>query len=595
MSNLTLRADTNEESNIETLFNPFVPGVVEAHAALGQNVSFVDMHSVLGPSDLLDRAHPNASGNLKLGAAWAAAVEAVAAHEPGDANLDGQVDVNDLTIVLANFGQTGMFWGQGDFNGDGTVDINDLTIVLANFGASYGAGNIKAVPEPSTIAILLAGAVGLLAYAWQGRSSRRIVACLALLAVGLSTAAAHAQGSSVFNMPNGETSLQFVTVGDPGNAADGTGYGAVGYVYQMGKYDVTVGQYCQFLNAVAKTDTYGLYISNMGRDVPTFGITQSGSSGNYSYSITGSYVQGVNCPMFDITWGDAARFCNWLQNGQPTYSAGTPGEVAGSTETGAYTLNGGVTNAALWGVPRNTGATYFLPSENEWYKAAYYKRGSTNAGYWTYPTQSNVAPGNTLPDPGNSANYYIWPNSYTDPTNVLTPVGVFSASPGPYGTFDMGGDVYQWNDAIVTPDPGYNACRGIRGGAWDSPSSLLTSSSGQYELPMIENSGVGFRVASLPTGWVHPGPGDANGDGTVDINDLTIVLTNFGQIGLTWSQGNFAGDGTVDINDLTIVLANFGKTYGTGGGIASVPEPSTIALLLAGGIGLLAFVCHRKS
>ena len=95
-------------------------------------------------------------------------------------------------------------------------------------------------------------------------------------------------------MPTGQTSLQFVTVGDPGNAADTTVmdarcYGSVPYVYQMGKYDVTVGQYCQFLNAVAKTDTYGLYNSGMATDMfPTIGITQSGSSGNYSYSVTGS-------------------------------------------------------------------------------------------------------------------------------------------------------------------------------------------------------------------------------------------------------------------------------------------------------------------
>ena len=91
----------------------------------------------------------------------------------------------------------------------------------------------------------------------------------------------------------------------------------------MGKYDVTVGQYCQFLNAVAKTDTYGLYNSSMNAlDFPTIAITQSGTSGNYSYSVTGGSAgtdpQAANCPIFDVTWGDAARFCNWLQNGQPT-------------------------------------------------------------------------------------------------------------------------------------------------------------------------------------------------------------------------------------------------------------------------------------
>ena len=55
---------------------------------------------------------------------------------PGDATLGGRVDINDLTIVLTNFGQTGMVWSQGDFTYSGSVDLNDLTIVLANFGAA---------------------------------------------------------------------------------------------------------------------------------------------------------------------------------------------------------------------------------------------------------------------------------------------------------------------------------------------------------------------------------------------------------------------------------------------------------------------------
>ena len=70
---------------------------------------------------------------------------------------------------------------------------------------------------------------------------------------------------------------------------------------------------------------------------------QSGTSGSYSYSVTGGDPQAANCPIFDVTWGDAARFCNWLQNGQPTYPAGIRGSGR-STETGAYTLNGDTTN-----------------------------------------------------------------------------------------------------------------------------------------------------------------------------------------------------------------------------------------------------------
>ena len=95
----------------------------------------------------------------------------------GDANRDGRVDVNDLTIVLTNFGQSrGMSWSTGDFTGDGTVDINDLTIVLANFGTTYAApSGIKAVPEPCTITLLLAGAACPLALAWRKRWPERVL------------------------------------------------------------------------------------------------------------------------------------------------------------------------------------------------------------------------------------------------------------------------------------------------------------------------------------------------------------------------------------------------------------------------------------
>ena len=89
---------------------------------------------------------------------------------PGDANLDGRVDINDLTIVLANYGRTGSAWSQGEFTGSGTVDINDLTIVLANYGQTAGAaGALTAVPEPSGVVLIVIGLVGLLWSAWRRR------------------------------------------------------------------------------------------------------------------------------------------------------------------------------------------------------------------------------------------------------------------------------------------------------------------------------------------------------------------------------------------------------------------------------------------
>ena len=147
-----------------------------------------------------------------------------------------------------------------------------------------------------------------------------------------------------------------VPVGNPGNANDpatGSLYGGVAYNYSIGKYDVTVGQYTAFLNAVAATDTYALYNPAMATDLNIAGIARSGSSGSYTYSVIGS----ANHPITYVSWGDAARFSNWLNNGQPTGL-----ENASTTEAGAYTLNGAIKNAALNAVTRNAGAQWFIPT-----------------------------------------------------------------------------------------------------------------------------------------------------------------------------------------------------------------------------------------
>ena len=274
-----------------------------------------------------------------------------------------------------------------------------------------------------------------------------------------------------------------------------TGYGSVPYVYQIGMYDVTLAQYAQFLNAVAKTDTYGLYNSYMA-SFHTLGISRIGSSGSYSYSVTGSAPGVNNMPVSFVSWGDAARFCNWLDNGQGT--ATTVADAYALTETGAYSLSGGTSYAALMDValPEHNGtgaAKYFIPSENEWYKAAYYKSGGTTAGYWTFATRSNVAPNNSLILASTSTNDANYSNGggFVDPTNYLTPVGAFAASPGPYGTFDQSGDVWQWNEADVS-----NLDRGLRGGSYYSSAFALSSSDRNTGSPDSVYANTGFRVAS---------------------------------------------------------------------------------------------------
>jgi formylglycine-generating enzyme len=286
----------------------------------------------------------------------------------------------------------------------------------------------------------------------------------------------------------GTISIDLVPVGDAGNAADPlTGYGAVAYTYQMGKYDVTAAQYAVFLNSVATSgDPYGLYNPKMATDLPTYGILRTSSSSGYSYKLKGN----GNVPVFDVSWGDAARFVNWLQNGQPTGAEGP-----GTTETGSYSLNGGTSNAALMAVSRNPTSTWVIPTVDEWYKAAYYKGGGMNAGYWTYPTQSNDRPSNLLSSTAtNNANFFDPQNGgASDPRNLLTSVGAFAGSPGPYGTYDQGGDVWQWNESVYL-----GIARGNDGGSHADSSDALARFSVTGSYPISEGPSFGFRVASVP-------------------------------------------------------------------------------------------------
>src|SRR5262245_10072980 len=182
--------------------------------------------------------------------------------------------------------------------------------------------------------------------------------------------------------------IQTVPVGDVGNPNDpetGNFRGGVGYAYSIGKYEVTVGQYTDFLNAVGATDAYGLYNPSMATDLNIAGISQS-CSPNCTYSAIGSSIH----PVTYVSWGDAARFANWLHNGQPMGAEGP-----GTTETGAYTLNGATSDSALLAIIRNAGSTWFIPTENEWYKTAYYQptaAGGDFDGYWAYPTKTNSVP-----------------------------------------------------------------------------------------------------------------------------------------------------------------------------------------------------------
>ena len=301
--------------------------------------------------------------------------------------------------------------------------------------------------------------------------------------------------------------IDLVPVGNANNANDpatGNVYGGVAYDYQIGKYDVTIGQYTDFLTAVAATDTYSLYYASMATNLNNAGIARSGSSGSYTYSVINNGGNSANRPITYVSWFNSARFANWMANGQPTGA-----QSSTTTENGAYALSGTTTAPAKNVTNPNTSAapTFFIPNENEWYKAAYFDPtlNSGAGGYYTYATQSNAAPGNVIGSGANQANYnnglysVTQSASYSSSQNYLTDVGAFSGSGSFYGTFDQSGNVYQWNDLDGTP----GSSRGLRGGGWSDGASGVSSATSFPIDPSAEGGGIGFRLAS-PVGVPEP-------------------------------------------------------------------------------------------
>jgi formylglycine-generating enzyme required for sulfatase activity len=297
--------------------------------------------------------------------------------------------------------------------------------------------------------------------------------------------------------------IAMCAVGNAGNAADPVnGNGAVSYEFNIAKYPITVAQYTEFLNAVAKADKYRVYIPNMtqvGRAVPAsnqddptdywpYGIARSGDSGEYTYSVIGT---SGSLPMLYVSWFNAARFCNWLQNGQPA----DLGEAAGSTETGAYTLNGDYRKG---GETREQGAKWWLPSGNEWYKAAFYdpRLNKSAGGYWKFATQSNKVPGNTVGGGKNEVNaisnaqFAVKGGSQSN-KSLFPPVGSFPNSLSYYGCLDMS-DQCQWTDTIARGDPRWR----------DSGGRVIVGGSPNVFTYELQSSTIRFDVGGYPDSQV---------------------------------------------------------------------------------------------
>lgn len=287
---------------------------------------------------------------------------------------------------------------------------------------------------------------------------------------------------------NKATAVEFVNVRDVGNPVDGTtGSGNVDYEFEIGKYPITNAQYADFLNAVAAhSDPFELYSANMKTGL-FGGIERIEQNDTFFYSEMNHYG---SLPVVYASWLNAARFCNWLHFGQPRGSSLSE-MTEGTPDIGAYDTSNVVPGFDCQ-IPtkHNTGAKYWIPTLDEWNKAAYFDPTiGSQGGYWLYPTRSDTKP-NAVAPPGdaNSANYFDFHWAAPDP--YLTPVGSYYSARSYYGTFDQGGNVWEW----VETTRGRNH-KWVRGGAATTFSHALARTNTDSELPDQRLYIFGFRVA----------------------------------------------------------------------------------------------------
>ncbi len=292
-------------------------------------------------------------------------------------------------------------------------------------------------------------------------------AVVALLASVLGSVAS----ADTFGTGENQFTLDFVNIGNPGNAADTrllNACGKVDYDYRMGTYEIS-------------------------RDMITR-ASAAGSLGITLADMTGYGGNGVNHPATGVSWNEAARFVNWLNTSEgfsPAYKfAVQPGEGGYSANADILLWQSGDAGYNAANPFRNDLAHYFLPSVDEWYKAAYY---SPSGSYFDYPTGSDTDP--TAISSGTAAGTAVYQQSYdTGPADITLAGGL-----SPFGTMGQGGNVFEWDEtAYDLTNNSAGAWRGFRGGCWNFDSYTLRFSFRDHGETTREADGIGFRVASVP-------------------------------------------------------------------------------------------------
>ena len=290
------------------------------------------------------------------------------------------------------------------------------------------------------------------------------VAAMLLLVAGM----AHAD-TDTFGTGDNQFQIDFVPISKATNPS--SGYGIVANDYRMGTLEIANAQWTKFKAAYGTVTGTPLEAYN-----------------------TDPYWQGTSVPTNSVSWYEAAQFVNYLNTITSNPVAYKFTGTQGNNTTDPYTLATWVAGDVGYNSAnpyRNSKAKYYLLTENEWVKAAYWN--GTTSTLQTYATKAGESLTQGNGTSGTGWNYYN--NGYVDPYG---PWNVGSGSEELNGTHDMMGNVWEWMESPYTAnDYGTGSNRGLRGGSCDSSDiGNLASSAQGYGIPDVESGGIGFRVAS---------------------------------------------------------------------------------------------------
>jgi formylglycine-generating enzyme required for sulfatase activity len=408
-------------------------------------------------------------------------------------------------------------------DGNGTTDVGAYTSASSYYGTFDQAGSTWEWNEPQDPATKSTSRRG----GSQGNAIARLAAG-AIASNGINKGGASVNQG--FRLARAHRiRLEMVTVGNPSNAKDtqwNTSRGQVNYTYQIGKYKVSNAEYAAFLNSVAKSDPHNLMVSGGGE------IIREGEDGSYTYTV----LEGrEKRPVLFVAVVDALRMANWLNNGATPTS---------DTETGSYTF----TDYDVVST-RTANARYVLPSDDEWYKAAYYdptKNGT--GGYWQFPpkTDDPAKMVKELPPGGPfSANF---DNVNAGDGNGTTDVGAYTAASSYYGTFDQAGNTWEWNEPLDPTTKTASRRGGSQGNAIARLAAGAIASNGINKGGASVNQG--FRLGLVPQPTLVTLP-----------PKLTVERVTATTVRITWAGGGVLESASTVNGAYTAVDANPTSPY----------------------------------